>query len=112
MSDRTARTASIDTSNDFLRTGAPVKPSLLERHSHPVIPLPDDAARKLQSIIRQDQREGFFDRNETDQFGKLDRSAGSGQIAYRARIFVAAILRNGWLVDLIPRSDPGFDHVE
>jgi len=91
--------------------GCAVKPFLLERNPHAIIPLPDDTARKLQSIIGQDQREGPLDGDRADGLRELDRRAGRGQVAHRARIFVAAVLRKSRLLNLVPRGNPGFGHV-
>lgn len=83
---------------------------LVELNSHAIASLPDDTAGQLQSVIRNDQGEGPFYWNGVDGVGKLDRRTCEGEIPDFARVFVAAVLRNGWLVNLVSRSNPGFDH--
>ena len=83
---------------------------LIERNSHSVISFPDDAAREPQAIIRHDQCEGSCNRNHSDGVWKLDSCASGGKVTYHARVFIAAILSDGWLINSVPRGNPGFDH--
>jgi hypothetical protein len=85
---------------------------LLERDSHLVTPLPHDTAWESQSVVRYVEREASFDRNNADEVGKLDRRAGGGKIAHGAWVFVTAVLGDGRLVNGVPWSNPGFDHVK
>jgi hypothetical protein len=79
----------------------------VELNSNAIASLPDDTAGQLQSVIRDDQGEGPFDWNVVDGVGKLDRRTCEGEIADYARVFVTAVLRHGWLVNLVSRSNPG-----
>ena len=76
-------------------------------HSDAVVPAPDDATRKPQPVIRDDQCEFIGD---AEIVGKLQRCAGAGYVANRARILVAAIIDLGGLHNFDARRNSGFDH--
>jgi hypothetical protein len=88
------------------------KPVLFECDSHSIIPLPDDAAGELQSIVAYDQGEALLDRNDIDALWKLDRRACLGKVAHDAWVFVAAVVCDGGLVDGVPGGNSGFDHLK
>jgi hypothetical protein len=64
-------------------------------------------ARKPQPVIRYDQREFI---GNAEKIGKLQRCAGAGYVANRARILVAAIVDPGSLHDFDAWRNPSFNH--